>query len=216
MVEKPTTWKQNSIWDNGSEVHISQKNTTRMQEKVHNTEKNKQTYKLKAREKKTDIKIKQIDHIERIYHRIWHFNWFWNTKITPFILIGCQNEIFVLSKIASFLYFSPLWLYVYCTTVFFSCTFSCILVSVQLIAWTLVFFIRHFNSFFSFAIQRHFNFLANYLICCWVVVIHWIWLKCANYHRLFNKLINVYKTNVRRMGPKIKQQPFTMVITGAW
>lgn len=168
------------------------------------------------REKKTDIKIKQIDHIERIYHRIWHFNWFWNTKITPFILIGCQNEIFVLSKIASFLYFSPLWLYVYCTSVFFSCTFSCILVSVQLNAWTLVFFIRHFNWFFSFAIQRHFNFLANYLICCWVVVIHWIWLKCANYHRLFNKLINVYKTNVRRMGPKIKQQPFTMVITGAW
>lgn len=59
----------------------------------------------KSERKKTDIKIKQIDHIERIYHRIWHFNWLWNTIITPFILIGSQNEIFVLSKIASFLYY---------------------------------------------------------------------------------------------------------------
>lgn len=107
MVEKPTTWKQNSIWNNGSEVHILQKKTRQGCKKryIIHMKKKQTNIPNKSERKKTDIKIKQIDHIERIYHRIWHFNWLWNTKITPFILIGCQNEIFVLSKIASFLYY---------------------------------------------------------------------------------------------------------------
>lgn len=45
-----------------------------------------------------DIKIKHTDHIERNFHRIWHFNWFRSTQITPFILIVCQNGIFVFPK----------------------------------------------------------------------------------------------------------------------